>query len=106
MKVLHLVASSTLTGPADPALALAKVERAILGWDSRIAFDRARPGNMAEKCEAAGVPVVDGMALSSKRKLFHAIADRSALKALADAHDVIHAHSSHDHALAVLARGK
>jgi L-malate glycosyltransferase len=104
MRVLHLVSSPTMTGPADPAVALAKVERGLLGYDSRIAFDRARPGNMAGKCEAAGVPVAPGLVLSTKRALLSALADRSALRSAFGEFDVIHAHTSHDHALAVLAR--
>lgn len=104
MKVLHLVSSPTLTGPADPALTLAKAERRTLGIDARIAFDRARPGNMEAKAGLAGVPIVDGMTLSTKDGLRAALRDRKVLRSLATEYHVLHAHTSHDHALAVLAR--
>jgi glycosyltransferase involved in cell wall biosynthesis len=106
MKVLHLVSSPTLTGPADPALTLAKAERQTLGIDARIAFDRARPGNMEEKAAAAGVPILEGMTLSTKDGLRAALRDRRVLRSFAAEYDIIHTHTSHDHALAVLARRK
>lgn len=106
MKILHLVSSPTLTGPADPALGLARAQRALLGLDVELACDHLRPGNLIEKARAAGVPVVDALRLSTKGGLFDALADRRALRRLADEHDVVHAHTSHDHALAVLARGR
>lgn len=106
MKILHLVSSPTLTGPADPALGLARAQRALLGLDARLACDHLRPGNLVDKAASAGVPVLDGLRMSTKGGLLDAVADLRALRRLADAHDVVHAHTSHDHALAVLARGR
>lgn len=106
MKVLHLVASPTMTGPADPALGLARAERRWRGLDSRIACDRLRAGNLLEKARDAAVPIVDGLRLSTKGGTFDALADRRVLQNLARDFDVVHAHMSHDHALAVAAQGK
>jgi hypothetical protein len=46
VRILHLVSSSTMTGPADPALNLARAQRALLGHDARLACDRRRDGNI------------------------------------------------------------
>lgn len=103
MRVLHLVSSPTLTGPADPALGLARAQRALLGIDARIAFDRVRAGNMLEKSIASAVPVVDGFRLCTKSGLFSAFSDRKMLRRVARDFDVIHVHTSHDHAIAAAA---
>jgi glycosyltransferase involved in cell wall biosynthesis len=106
MRVLHLVSTSTLTGPADPALMLARAQRHQQGLDAWIAFDRVRGGNMTEKAEEACVPVLEALKLCTAQSFLSALSDRARLKRLASEFDVIHAHTSHDHALAALARGR
>lgn len=100
MKVLHLIAAPTMTGPADPALGLARGQAA-LGVDVRIGFDTRREGNMAGKVADSGVPAVEGLTLSTKAGAIAAVRDGLRLRALAADVDVVHAHSSHDHSLAL-----
>jgi len=99
MRVLHLVSAPTMTGPADPALGLARGQRAI-GVDAAIAYDTHRSGNMADKVLAAGVPHVADLVLSTKAGLAAAWRDRRRLIDHARSFDVVHAHTSHDHMLA------
>ncbi len=100
MRVLHLVSAPTMTGPADPALGLARGQRAI-GVDAAIAYDTHRSGNMADKVLAADVPHVSDLVLSTKAGLTAAWRDRRRLIDYARSFDVVHAHTSHDHMLAV-----
>lgn len=103
MKILHLVSSSTLTGPADPALSIARAQARLFGHDVTFAFDTIRSGNLQVKAGASGVRLAPELGLCTKGGLTLAIRDRARLRALAPSFDVVHAHSSHDHALAVLA---
>ncbi len=105
MRVLHLISAPTMTGPADPALGLARAQRAE-GIDAQLACDRVREGDMVEKTKAAQVPLVDGLSLCTKGSLSMALADRRALRSLAEDFDLVHVHSSHDHTLSVLAKLK
>lgn len=98
MRVLHLVASATLTGPAAPALGLVRGLRA-LGVDAVLACDRERPGNLVEKAAAARVPVVDGSRLSARVSLRSVLRDWAWLSRQIGRCDLIHAHASHDHAM-------
>lgn len=106
VRVLHLVSASTLTGPADPALGLARTLRSCLGIDLALACDRFRQGNMVEKVTKSGVPLVEDLSVSTKSSPFSILGARRRLRTLADEFDVIHAHTSHDHALACAARGR
>lgn len=99
MRVLHLVSAPTMTGPADPALGLARGQRAI-GIDAVIGYDTQREGNMARKVREAGVPSAPELVLGTKAGLGAALADRARIRRLAAEFDVVHAHTSHDHALA------
>ncbi len=89
----------TMTGPADPALGLARAQRAA-GIDVSIAIDRLREGNMLEKVQASGVPLVDGLTLSTKAGVGRSVADLWKLAELTRGYDVVHVHASNDHALA------
>jgi glycosyltransferase involved in cell wall biosynthesis len=104
VRVLHLVSVATMTGPADPALSLASAQRRLLGLDARIAFDSVRSGDMARKTKELEVPVHEELALCTKGGLLRALLDRKRLVELFGEYDLIHAHSSHDHGLASLAR--
>lgn len=99
MRVLHLVSFPTMTGPADPALGLARGQRAA-GLDVSIAIDRLREGNMLEKVRASGVPLLDGLTLSTKAGVGGTIRDLSRIGSVTRGFDVVHVHASHDHALA------
>lgn len=100
MRILHLVSSPTMTGPADPALQLARAQRSDLGLDAWIAIDRRRTGDLEEKAKALGVPVAEGLDLSTTAGPISAVGDLFGLRRVAAPFDVLHAHSSHDHALA------
>jgi glycosyltransferase involved in cell wall biosynthesis len=104
LRVLHLVSSPTLTGPADPALGLARAQAA-LGIEVALACDQLREGNMVAKCEEAGIPIERSLQLCTTRPL-SIVGDRNRIRRLADEVDVIHAHTSHDHAIAAFARGR
>lgn len=91
-----------MTGPADPALGLARAQHAA-GLDVAIAIDRLRPGNMLEKVEASGVRLVDGPILSTKAGPIKTLRDLGALARVTSDFDVVHAHASHDHTLAAFA---
>lgn len=106
MKILHIVSSATMTGPADPALSLAATQRHELGHDVWIAYDQIREGNMVEKVPLYDVPWIKEVSTCTKGGVLTAIRDRSTIRSLADDFDIIHCHSSHDHGLAALARGK
>lgn len=101
MKVLHLVSSSTLTGPAAPALGLARGLRA-LGVDAMLACDRVRRGDLTRNARSAGVPLLDGSHLCARVGLRAVLADRAWLRVHARRFDLIHAHASHDHAVAAV----
>jgi len=102
LRVLHLVSVATMTGPADPALALASAQRRRLGYDARIAYDQMRAGDMAKRVVQYDVPVVAELSLCTKGGLVRAVRDRSYLAEIAPRFDVIHAHSTHDHGIAAL----
>lgn len=91
-----------MTGPADPALSLAKAQRDLLGIDATIAYDTVREGDMHRRVRELGVPALESLSLCTKGGLMRALADRRRLRSLASEHDVIHAHASHDHGLATL----
>jgi glycosyltransferase involved in cell wall biosynthesis len=106
MKVLHLASFPTMTGPADPALGLARAQLAY-GWDVAIAIDCLRKGNMRAKVEAAGVRLVEGLELSTKSSPAAIVRDAARMRKLTAEFDVVHAHASHDHALAAFSsRGR
>lgn len=105
MRILHLVSIATMTGPADPALKIAEMQRKILGHDAEIAYDTVREGDMPRRVQELGVPARGDLGLTTKGGVRQALADRRVLlRAFAD-YDVIHAHATHDHGLAALARG-
>lgn len=92
-----------MTGPADPALQLARTQRERLGYEVAIAFDTIREGDMALRAREAAVPVEPSLALCTKGGVLRALRDRRRLTELMTRYDVVHAHASHDHALAGLA---
>lgn len=98
-----MVSSPTLTGPADPAFGLARAQKA-LGVEVRFAFDQVREGSLARKCEEAGLSVETSLKLCTTRAISTAPGDVRRLRGLAERFDVVHVHTSHDHALATTRR--
>jgi glycosyltransferase involved in cell wall biosynthesis len=105
LRILHLLAYHLYTGPAEPVLRLARAQRAA-GCDARLAIDSLRPGDLAARAEAFGVPLEPGLVLSVKAGPILCFRDILALKRAwrEGRFDVLHAHRSHDHTLAALAR--
>ena len=103
MRILHLAANRWWTGSADPTIRLvaglrARGHRVLLG---------AIPGDRFEtKAREAGLELVGGLRLDPRAGPAALARDALRLRALvrAEAVDVIHAHHSHDHWLAILAR--
>jgi phosphatidylinositol alpha-1,6-mannosyltransferase len=101
LAILHLAANRWWTGSADPTLQLvaglvARGHRVRLG---------VTPGDRFEaKAREAGLAVVDGVRLRARLAPLELVRDATRLRRLVrdDAVDVIHAHHSHDHWLAVL----
>jgi glycosyltransferase involved in cell wall biosynthesis len=103
MRVLHLVSSPTLTGAAEPALDMVVGLRA-LGVQADLRIDRVRSGNLAGVLETHGVEAPADLALSTKASPLQILGDVLHLPTLLAGYDLVHAHLSHDHALAALAR--
>jgi len=103
--ILHLAANRWWTGSADPVIRLVialreRGHRALLG---------VIPGDRFElKAREAGLEPIADLHLQARGGLLALLRDRRRLRAIVDAEsiDVIHTHHSHDHWLAVLARGR
>jgi glycosyltransferase involved in cell wall biosynthesis len=101
LRLLHVVANRWWTGSAEPALDLARALRA-RGHAVRFA---CIPGDALEaRARAAGLPPVAGLSLERTSRPWVLARDLRVLRRLARGVDVIHAHLSHDHWLAALAR--
>lgn len=104
LTILHLAANRWWTGSADPIIRLAKGletrgHRVLLG---------VTPGDRFEaKAREAGLPPVPELLLSVRFRPVAQLRDLARLRRLVreERVDVIHAHHSHDHWLAALARG-
>jgi glycosyltransferase involved in cell wall biosynthesis len=102
LTILHLAANRWWTGSADPTIQLvialgARGHRVLLG---------VTPGDRFEaKAREAGVRLVDGLALRPRLAPLALARDARRLRRLLDEADVdlVHAHHSHDHWLALLA---
>ncbi len=102
LTILHLAANRWWTGSADPTIQLAaglasRGHRVLLG---------VTPGDRFEaKAREAGLALVEGLSLRARLAPLELARDVSRLRRLVGerAVDVIHAHHSHDHWLAVAA---
>jgi glycosyltransferase involved in cell wall biosynthesis len=108
VKILHLLASPFFTGPAELVTQLALAQRA-LGHEVSIAVDRKRTTNTSEelavpRLEPLGVLSSASLELSVKSSPWTML--RDVLELRAQPVDVVHAHFSHDHAIARLGRPK
>lgn len=105
LRILHLAANRWWTGSADPIIRLvgglrARGHHVLLG---------VTPGDRFEvKAREAGLPLVEGLHLRARLAPLELARDVVRLRALvaAEAIDVVHAHHSHDHWLALLIRAR
>lgn len=105
LTVLHLAANRWWTGSADPIIRLAKGlgergHRVLLGVISGDRFEA--------KAREAGIPPVSDLTLDTRFAPVSLLRDIARLRRLVldERVDLIHAHHSHDHWLAILARGR
>src|SRR5437867_7121605 len=103
LTVLHLAANRWWTGSADPTIQLASAQQA-RGHRVLLAVP---PGDRFEaKAREAGLTLVEGFHLRARLAPLQIARDAVRLRRVAreQAVDVLHAHHSHDHWLALLAR--
>jgi glycosyltransferase involved in cell wall biosynthesis len=103
LRVLHLAANRWWTGSADPVIRLVEGLRAH-GHDVLLGV---APGDRFEaKAREAGLPMVDGLSLRARASPLPLARDARRLRALVAAEDIdiVHAHHSHDHWLALVTR--
>ncbi len=105
LNILHLLSYHLYTGPVEPVLGLAREQRRA-GHDARLAIDTLRDGDIEERALEFGVPVEKRLALSVKSGPILLMRDILALKRFwkGSELDILHAHRSHEHTLAALAR--
>jgi L-malate glycosyltransferase len=102
VRVLELLASPAWTGPAEPMASVAcEIRRR--GHLVEVAVDSRRPGDLRERLAGLGLTVRDDLALSTRAGPLTHLADLRRLRRISRDFDVLHAHFSHDHALALLA---
>jgi len=103
--VLHLFSYHLYTGPAEPILTLARAQLEA-GYNVRLAIDTLREGDLVERAKQFGVPIDKRFALSVKAGPILHMRDVLVFKRLwaAQEFDILHAHRSHEHTLAALAR--
>ncbi|NMB75878.1 MAG: glycosyltransferase family 4 protein [Myxococcales bacterium] len=103
--ILHLLSYPWFTGPAEPVLTLALVQQR-RGHRVAFACDTEREGDLVQRAEEAGLPVERRLSLCAKSGPILLLRDVLALKRLwrEGEFDILHAHRSHDHTLAALAR--
>jgi len=102
MKILHLLASPTWSGPAEPVALIAAAQRS-LGHEVSVAIDRKRLRVASEELalphlQELGLLDGSGLELSVKSSPLAAWSDMRKLKRVAC--DVVHSHFTHDHVVA------
>jgi glycosyltransferase involved in cell wall biosynthesis len=105
LTILHVAANRWWTGSADPTIQLATA----LGARGHRVMLAIPPGDRFEaKAREAGLDVLDGFRLRARLAPLELVRDAWRLRRLVQerAVDVVHAHHSHDHWLAVVARGR
>lgn len=104
LTILHLAANRWWTGSADPIIRLARGLEERGHW----VMLGVTPGDRFEaKAREAGIALVPGLSLSARFAPAALVRDVARLRRLIREKrvDVVHAHHSHDHWLATLARG-
>lgn len=98
MKVLMMLASSSVTGPAELMLHDAAALRAA-GHTVHLACDTRRPGNLVEAIKAQGFPLAEELILCQSPGAVEVWKDIRALRQRIrnESYDLIHCRFSHDH---------
>ena len=102
MRILELLSSPVWTGPAEPMASVARI-LARRGHQVEMAVDSLRPGDLRDRLRALGFNLRLDLTLSTKAGPVAWLRDAAALRRAARDLDVVHAHFSNDHALALLA---
>jgi glycosyltransferase involved in cell wall biosynthesis len=103
LRILHVVANPWWTGSADPALDLA---RHLKARGHSVWFACARGEVLETHVRAAGVALVDGLSLERTARPWRLAAQILRMRRLIRELDIqlVHAHQTHDHWVAALAR--
>ena len=103
LTILHLAANRWWTGSADPTIQLARGQQA---RGHRVLLAVPSGDRFEAKAREAGLTLVDGFHLRARLAPLQVAGDAGRLRRVAreQAVDVLHAHHSHDHWLALLAR--
>jgi glycosyltransferase involved in cell wall biosynthesis len=103
LRILHVVANRWWTGTADPALDLA---RALKERGHSVSFACIRGDVLETHVRATGVELVEELSLERTARPWRLAAQIRALRRVLRAReiDVVHAHQTHDHWLAAVAR--
>src|SRR5947209_18550510 len=103
LTILHLAANRWWTGSADPPIQLARGQQA---RGHRVLLAVPSGDRFEAKAREAGRTLVDGFHLRARLAPLQIARDAGRLRCVAreQAVDVLHAHHSHDHWLALLAR--
>ncbi|MBI5547770.1 MAG: glycosyltransferase [Deltaproteobacteria bacterium] len=102
MRVLMLLATSSVTGPAELCLDDAKGLRKA-GHEVLFGLDTERPGNYAQTIQDAGFEALSQLALSRKSSPLEIARDIARLRRCATSADLVHCRFAHDHAIAMVA---
>ena len=102
MRILSLLSTSSVTGPAELCLSDAEALRDA-GHEVLFGCDTKRPGNYVEAIRRAGFEVMDELALCRKSSPPDLLRDLARLRRRMRGADVVHCRFSHDHTLALLA---
>ena len=102
MRILELLSSPVWTGPAEPMASVARI-LARRGHQVEMAVDDARPGDLRDRLRELGFNLRLDLTLSTKAGPWSHLRDAWTLRRAARELDVVHAHFSNDHALALVA---
>ena len=102
MRILELLSTSSVTGPAQLCLSDAEALRRE-GHEVLFGCDTRREGNYAAAIRAAGFELMDELALCRKSGPGETLRDLAHLRSRLARADLVHGRFSHDHTLALLA---
>jgi glycosyltransferase involved in cell wall biosynthesis len=102
VRVLLLLSSSSVTGPAELCLDDARALRRA-GHEVLFGCDTRRPGNYADAIRGAGFPLCEELALCPKPRPLEVLRDAVCLRKRLAEVDLVHCRFSHDHAVTLAA---
>jgi L-malate glycosyltransferase len=102
VRVLMLLSTSSVTGPAELCLTDASALRDA-GHEVLFGFDTRRPGNYEKAIREAGFAAMDELALCRKSAPLDVARDVVRLRQRMKGADLVHCRFSHDHAVALTA---